>query len=449
MVKIDIRGKFTEEEGTYLFKDPLMICQRAGSIVRKAGNGVEIEADITGIDKIYYKVKGDQITISNRFLDLFTSIDEEMMPFQLLKGYVPYPFTLDKQVRKALPGMITKVTPKKVKYSPGPTLNIFSHKPFDENDFRVHLTSILKMNCSQDVISSFSGGYDSLFLTKIHQEYCKEILHFSEDKEVDVEYYRQVFPGIPWKIVGTDVGFTDADVKLYFNSIDEPCCDPSGFAEFMMVRARKDAVIPLMNGQSMDGIFANGRKYYQAYVGSKLPGFVRKWATGLRTKKGWLPQHIHDYGRDLKTRFFKFYTDHYEFPAMVASELDEVYALYKSSIKNDDVNTFAALVMMLRYSVYEIEKMKTSTRAYGIKYYLPIVATNVVDYAFSIPSKRKVGFKLGKKVLRQHFNDISNIKFISRDFVPNELKERLIGEPMSEPAYKKYFIENWRHFHGA
>lgn len=438
-----IKGKKCKVGEVQTFRDASILCSRQGSTIKVEQDRVILEADVTGIDKIYFSIRDRKISISDKFKDFEGDIDNNLMPCQLLMGYIPYPFTLKKNVMKAPPGLYTVITEKGVEYKPSPQLRIFDRKPFKETDFRSNISSILLSNYSGGLVSSFSGGYDSLFLTQMYAKQCRGILHFSEDKEVDVDYYKKIFPRAQWHIVGIDTHFTDRDVRHYFESVDEPCCDPSGFAEYLMVREIKTSKDPIMNGQSMDGVFANGRKYFKEYIASFLPSPLQKLGNRFSHSRNWFLAHYYEFAAETRQRFDHFYTEQLVLPKELELEFNKIYEVYLHTIKNDRPNFLAAIVMMLRYSVYEIEKIKTSARAYGLRYYLPIVSTNFVDYAFSIPASRKVGFKLGKKVLIDNFPEITNIKFISRDFIPNKLKQRLMKEKISEPRYKKFFIDSW------
>jgi hypothetical protein len=201
-----------------------------------------------------------------------------------------------------------------------------------------------------------------------------------------------------------------------------------------------------MNGQSADGLFANGRKYFQEFVSARLP-FRNVRLPGHRSKRNRLAYGLYVYSADTRHRFFEFYTRGYRFPARIAESLDLVYRTYDRAIRNDSTNKLAALVMLQRYPLYEMEKIKTAARAFGQPYFLPFASPSAMQYAFSIPAKEKVGYRMGKRVLVRSFPEVARWRFLSRDFIPTELKARLIGEAMSDERYRRYFNRQWMAHH--
>jgi asparagine synthetase B (glutamine-hydrolysing) len=451
-----IIGDFTKKGNKFYYQNETIINDRVGSIIQIKNNEILIESDVFGIDKIFYSIIDNKIIISEKFNDfLDNEINEKYVEAQNLIGYVPYPFTILKNVRKALPGLITIIKydengKVKIKYEKSKQLEVFfKDGEYDKENFGPELNKLMKKNYSkfEGLVSSFSGGFDSLFLTKTHLEVCKYILHFSEDKEVDLDYYKKMFLKAKWIIAESNIDFDDKDRKEYFKAIDEPCCDPAGFAEYLMIKEiskNKEAMrYPIMNGQSSDGIFGNGRKYFQEYLSDKHK-IIRK--IKVPDKAGmdhFILSKVFNFTADTKKRFMKCYVSNYEFDKKETKELNEIFDLYRKSIKNDSTNSLAAIVMMVRYSCYELEKIKTAAKANNIKYYLPFLETNVVKLAFNVPSKYKVGFNLGKQVLLKSFPEILNMKFISRDFKPNVLKERFIEQKLTLESYRHYFFEGW------
>lgn len=450
-----IKGDYAKDKNKYLYKDELIICKRKGSVVELKDGKVFIHADFTGIDKIFFEIKDNKLIISNIFKDFISNeINKDFMEFQKLKGYVPYPFTLLTNVMKAPPGLITcfdmknkgKIT---FDYQKSKDLEIFNKREgFDNKKFKGEFTRLLLSNASKEkeLISSFSGGFDSLFLTHIYKEKISRMLHFSEDDKIDINYFQALFPDKKWIIVGSDEPFFEEDRKRYFESADEPCCDPAGFAEYIMMKTLSSKIkdTPVMNGQSSDAIFANGRKYFQEHISSKLPDYLRDLSVLKENKENsWFMSKAYSYSLGTRKRFEQFYISDYEFGKEYDSEIQRINSKYEKFIKNDSANYLAAVNMLLKYSVYEIEKIKTVARCFHIKYYLPFMSEDVIRYAFSIPSSQKVGFKIGKKILRKNYKEIEKVKFLSRDFKPQLLKERLIGEKLTEEKYKEYYLKNW------
>src|SRR3989344_5018991 len=175
--------------------------------------------------------------------------------------------------------------------------------------------------------------------------------------------------------------------------------------------------LPIMNGQGADALFCNYRFYFKEHISEKLHHPVRcfSYYNKINEKNPFFK--LLSYFIDTKSRFFRYYLSDYPFDSYILSELEKVYSIYEKNIRNDSANLLAASLLMLRNSIHGIEKIKASARASSQKYYLPFMATNIIKFAFSIPSKYKVGYKLGKKILVKSYPEIRSIPFKSKSFL--------------------------------
>jgi asparagine synthetase B (glutamine-hydrolysing) len=453
-LQISLLGNFTRTAYQYTYKDNLVICERQGSIIQIKKDCVLIQTDVTGIDKVYVEINNNKIRVSNIFKDfIHNNINETFIKFQKIKGYIPYPFTILNNVIKTPPGIITKFYINKMgkvihEYYPSEELKIFDKdSKLNKLDFRTKFTKLLLNNYkNKTLVSSFSGGFDSLLLTSIYKDKCKQIIHFVDDKTINISVYKKQFSNCKWTIIDNSETFSESDKIKYFKCIDEPNCDSAGFAEYLMIKKlindNSTIKLTVMNGQACDGIFANGRVYFQEFVSSQAPKYIKKIITTPITNNKLLNK-IRNYFTDTDKRFMNLYLGTYKFPKDTQMEIYRVYNVYKDEISNDSTNIFAACTITLKYSLHGIEKIKTAAHAFNTEYYLPFLSKNIIKYAFSISSKDKVGFKLGKQILIKSYPEISNQKFITKGFQPELLKERFIGEKLTEKKYTNYYTKKW------
>jgi hypothetical protein len=440
----------------WLYKDAAIICERKGSIIEIKNNTLLIQADITGIDKIYFKIDNNKIIISNLFKDFTDSeLSEEFAEFQREKGFVPYPFTILKGVMKAPPGLIVKFFRNKdnqinYEFHKSKELEIFNrdkNRKFNKKEFRSNFTQMLLHNAKQHrkIVSSFSAGFDSTFLTFIYNDKCDTMLHFSEDKKTSIDHYKKVFPNKQWIILDNKEKFSNTDKLRYFKSIDEPCCDSAGFAEYLMIKKLKNNFAngkPLiMNGQACDGIFTNGKTYFQEFVSSKVPKYIREMVPA-KVYSNRMLSRIQNYSLATKKRFLRIYLGNNPLSKETTSQISRIYDIYAQNIDNDSTNIFAACIMTLKYSLHGIEKIRTAAHAHDVQYYLPFLSENIIRYGFSIPTKFKAGFNSGKRILIEEYPEISEIKFTTKPFLPQKLKERFIGKTTTK-KYCEIYTKNW------
>jgi asparagine synthetase B (glutamine-hydrolysing) len=454
-IKSKILGRHIVDNNRYVFRDNHIACERDGSIVELSVDAVHVTADITGVDKVYYCYFGECITVSDTFKDFIDQgIDKRFLEFQKTKGFIPYPFTILNGVYKCPPGLITIIRINKeehliVQYSPSDKLKRLT---IDQTatiaSFRNSLQKMFQENAInyKDIVSSFSGGFDSVLLTETYREKCKCIVHFQEDDRIPIDHYKRLFPNRQWIIANNEEKFSKEDLRRYFVAVDEPCCDSAGFAEYLMIRRLSKGYIAddsvVMNGQLADGIFANGRVFFQEYCSSFIPKFFKDTRIVAEGQNNILKK-IRNYSSGTKSRFERFCYGSYRFLPEHQEKLDQVFHTYEKSIENDSTNMLAVCIILLRYSIYGIEKIRTAAHALDIKYYVPFMSENIIRLGISIPARRKVGYHLGKRILIDAFPEVAIMKYITRDFRPQTLKERLIGRGHTEEEYKEFFLEKW------
>jgi asparagine synthetase B (glutamine-hydrolysing) len=429
-MKLDARGGFRKKGRKYISKDESVINCRRGSVVEAGRDWITICSDVTGVDKTYFARKGATLIISDRFLDFPDyPCDKRLMGFQRKKGYVPYPFTLRKGVYKAPPGLKVIVKRKSIAYRPSDELRIFSGGSYERLTFRKDIERILRASCPEGLVSSYSGGFDSLLLTHVLRRHIRHIVHF----RTEGVSAPQDLKDIPWTVVGSDAVFTDVERKAYFDAVDEPNCDASGFAEFLMVRSvYAKTKLPIMNGQAADALFMNGRQYLRELLSPKLLRLQpNEQGNGVIEK-------LSRYLIDTKSRFESFYIPKLELHKDYLIEFDRVYRCYEQGIRNDSVSMFSAVTFILYYSLHGVEKIKTASRATGARYYLPFMTPDMIRLAFCVPARQKIGVGVGKRILRNAYPELKG--YASGAFSPHELRKRLMG---STGRYEDHFLDEW------
>ncbi|MBN2368268.1 hypothetical protein JXC34_04570 [Candidatus Woesearchaeota archaeon] len=446
-----------KKKNTYVYRDRHIVSKRTGTVVEIMDDSVNITTDVMGIDKVYYRIKGTTVEISDKFTD-FTDegINKEFVKFQQEMGYVPYPFTILKNVKKSPPGLSTEISLKNhsviCSYHPSDQLKIYDKSRFSLKTFKSGLTKMFLENYPKPLIPSFSGGFDSMLVTETYKDQCAHIVHFREDNKLDINYYKEVLPKAEWTIVENNIPFIQKDIKGYFNSVDEPCCDPAGFAEYMMIKSlmrnRHIRELPVMNGQGADGMFCNDPSYIKNYVAEKIGFPFRFKIDGLLRKKT-ISAKIYAMGIDTKTRFFETHIPNINISSESMQEIELIHDIFTGNIDNESTKTFAAVKLSLIYSLDSMEKVRNASRAFNVKYYLPYMSSNIIHEAFSIPARFLIGYPKGKRLIIKLYPEIKKKKFISRNFMPDHIKERFIGEELNETNYQKYFFREWMSANGV
>jgi len=459
--KVVIKGDYINEDNRYIFRNEHIIASRRGSIVEIIDdNKVSVMADVLGIDKLYYAMNKETIIISNKFKDFSAyPIDDNLWPIQLSKGVIPYPFTILKGIRRALPGIKIRFIKKfdkdwSYEYSTEELQTFFNTKPdYSIKDFKeAFLSNInkLKALCDRNVMISFSGGFDSLLLSNLFKEHVIGLCHYTNelDKTWKNKQISSYIPDVPWCIFFGDELIEQSKIALYFNSIDEPCCCIAGLGAFLMFEklynhiAQKDNLY-IVDGGGADTIFSNGRNCFKEFLLGRI--FLEN-NIGLRIDKKVTTDTIQgkfvDYLKSTKTRFYDHYTKHVKLKDEYKNEISSIYDLYANSLKAERATLFGMLKLLLDLSLTDIERIKTIANSFNCKFILPFFDPGIIKLAFSIPAKYKVGYKSGKKILRKSFSEINKAPYKSESFIPRKTWRSLKNVNNVE-TYIKYYAYKW------
>lgn len=459
-MRIDVKGGFKQKDGSFVCPTDRFLHDSDGCEVRVSEDGVSLRGDSLGLNKIYYAVDGGNVIVSDRLRDFYgRPVDEALEPLQRAAGFVPYPFTIFKGVRRAFPGVTARVDREGIAYDETPVRQFFgqSRAGSIEEFRRAFLSEIERMKGalgSRRLIVSLSGGFDSLLLANLFKDHIDGVVHYAE-KEEEAEALRGrlkgFLPDVPWCVFtpGKDA-VEPKDLESYFGAVDEPCCDVAGLAEYLMVQKLKRSQtgsgrLCVLNGEGADSIFGQGREYFKELWMGRL---LLNGRGGMRLRRlVWYDSvagKIIDYLKSTETRFFDDYTEHFQFLADDEKEVLGGYRLYEKALASmDRANFYGALELVLFCSNQATHKLKTIADGIDVDFLTPFYDRNVIRLAFSVGSGRKAGYRSGKNILKNAFPEITRELYATGAPWSSRLWERVAGV-RDERSYMEYFYNRWR-----
>jgi len=464
-MNIIVKGDYKQIGGKYVFENDKIIIKRAPSYIEIKNKAVSIYTDILGIDKLYYCYDGKNLIFSNKLSDFsFAPIDKALWPLQIHNGFIPYPFTVLKNVRKSLPAieMTLKIDSDKL-------VDSYSSKYIDEfyfsreNRNKKDLRSLLfetakdiQSNYGTRLVSLFSAGFDSSLLTYLLKDGITAICHYTDnatESNKTMSLFKKYFPAITWHIYYENGLVSHDDIEEYFNALNEPCFDEAGLPEFLLLKSfladKQRSPYYFIEGYGADGIFGNGRQYLKEWL---LGLFFNNKRTGIQLNRyirlhpdSLVNKTIGSF-KDSKSRFFDIYTRQYKLQRQYEQEILKVYKLYEQALRRlERANFFAAISVMLYYSNHAMEKLKTIARGLNTSITVPFLNYEIMRFAISIDARYKVGYVLGKRILREAFPEVENMPYVSRRFSVNKFLDTIIGGhgKYDMDKYMKLYAETW------
>ncbi|MBN1354198.1 MAG: hypothetical protein JW994_05990 [Candidatus Omnitrophica bacterium] len=459
-MNIIVKGEYLKENNRYIFtNDRVLTLNKCNKVEISDDKRVSITTDISAFDKLYYVSDNGTIAISDKLRDFYDRpIDENLLAFQLYTGFVPYPFTILKGVRKALPGITMDFKKDgnnkwRCEYNVTELKSFFDAK-YDKGGFKrgfLHYINKLKSLCGEKIIISFSGGFDSFLLANLFKENIRGVCQYRDlPGEAGLEEkFKNCIKNVPWYVYNQDDIVDTAVMNAYFESLDEPSSDPAGLAEFLMCnKLRQCAMINdaiILDGLGADTIFANGRNCFKEFLlGKALLGSRRGLGMIKKIPAESAIEKSLDYFKSTKTRYYDTFAESAIPDSAYKKEISFVFDLYSNALKKiERVNFFAFLNHTLYRNSRSINRIKPVTDHFKFKFIFPFCHHEIAKMAFSIPGRYKVGYKTGKKILRNSFREFDFSCVRSGSFLPGGLWHRITGSRLL-PDYHKFCLEKWK-----
>lgn len=381
--------------------------------------------DSSGIKPLYYYSDGETLIFSSEIKALFEytlvpkmlSRDAFSLYLELL--YVPAPLTMFQGIYKFPPGHIGKWQSGELKTKP------FTPDVAGGLDVKHHIGNAITRHMISDrpVGVYLSGGIDSSIIAsevaKKHDALNTFSIGFAlrpgeEEKKFNADF---LLARRTAKDIGTkhhEVYVNAQDIISEFEKIiwhlDEPISNATVIPMYILARYAKDSVKVVLSGDGGDELFGGYKRYQYSHIASQyqkhVPSFLRTLASRMHAKGkalNTLPG-IDRFGsfifqkNSLLTPITKGVYDEYITRQFFKENyFDTVEADFENQFMHVDERTWLVDEAFMRG-----DKM---SMAHGLEVRVPFMDTEVVAYAHTVPSKKKVSFMQTKKNLRHVFRD--------------------------------------------
>lgn len=427
---------------------------------RRAGRLV-LARDRMGIKPLYYWWDGATFALASELKALLLcpwidrAVDREALDFYIGLGYVPSPRTLVQGVRKLVPGSclvldLARRTVTEQRFWPpeqiGAALGELSDPALVAETRRVLDAAVARQLMSDVPVGALlSGGLDSTIVTTLAQRLTGRRLDtFAVGHEApsgtpesldrayndDLRYARLVATrlGTRHHEVLVPVGRELADlIATMVYQLDEPVSEATAVPQHLVARlAREAGVIVLLTGDGGDELFAGYPWYREARKLARyerIPGlahalpFIERFvpSRAVRFKAGHLSQRLHASDVAKYCHFFNVPSPGERQRLLAAAaRLDGKGALIEQAVgaalQRFDGAAFADKLAWidLTWWIRDIfnHRLDRTTMLNSVEARVPFQDDDVVDFALSVPSARKMPRGRPKHLLIEAFEDL-------------------------------------------
>ena len=418
------------------------------AIFDRENENLYLVRDRIGKKPLYYWLENGNLVFASELKPIikcpgFTKkIQAEVLPRYLYQQYICGPETIFENVFKVAQGEVVTFSQGEVRKQKYWDIKEVYHRnkgtgPKSFEEAKVQLKELLETAVAQRMIADvplgtfLSGGYDSSLVTAVAQSLSKEpvktfSIGFEEKQYNEAEHAKEVAAHLGCD--HTEMYIGEQDMFRLIESIpayyDEPFADSSQIPSMLVAElARKDVTVAL-SGDGGDELFCGYNVYDRVLQAQKLDkiGAVAGAVGDVLHITEKYPFKVRviakNRNKEAKTQFIAGnYLQAAEGMIRKDSGKECLPCYYDFETKYREKN-WQERRMLLDMETYLSEdilcKVDRATMKYSLEARCPILDTNVMEYAFSLPHEFKYAKGMKKRILKE----------LAYEYIPKEMLER-------------------------
>lgn len=417
------------------------------AIFDRETQALHLVRDRIGKKPLYYWFENGNLVFASELKPIMACpgfakrIQTGVLPRYLYQQYINGPETVFENVYKVAPGeRITFVNGKQQKQKYWDLKEVYHQKkenpPRSFEEAKAQLKALLETAVAQRMVADvplgtfLSGGYDSSLVTAVAQSLSREpvktfSIGFEEKQYNEAEYAKEVAAYLGCD--HTEMYIGEQDMFRLIESIpkyyDEPFADSSQIPSMLVSElAGKDVTVAL-SGDGGDEFFCGYNVYDKVLQAQKLDkiGAVAGAVGDVLHITDKYPFKVRviakNRNKEAKTQFI---AGNYLKAAegMVRKDKNTFLPCYYDFETKYQEKNWQERRMLLDMETYLPEdilcKVDRASMKYSLETRCPILDTNVMEYAFSLPHEFKYGNGMKKRILKE----------LAYDYIPREMLER-------------------------
>ena len=424
----------------------------AFAILDKQDGSVFIARDRIGIKPLHVYQDEDKLVFGSELKALLAynipkEIDYTSLALYLQLNYIPPPFSILKNVRKLIPGHYMVIKEKdvfedsyyKIPYDPQKA----ESNPKSYDDLQKKLVQLLDESVQKRMISDvplgafLSGGIDSSAIVALASRHTDRLntysIGFKDNKFFDETEYAQIVAD-KFKTNHTVFKISNDDLlsnyKGVLDYLDEPFADSSALAVNILAKETKKHVTVALSGDGADEMFGGYNKYMGEYrvrsgdiISQMVCSLLPLWKILPKSRNSYIFNKVRQFERFAEGRRISARDRYWKWASFI--QKDEVFGLLNIDKKNIKIEIEERIDELMRnfgsgstlndilYSDMHmvlqgdmLPKVDFMSMKNSLEVRVPFLDHEVVEFAFNLPAKYKVGEGMKKRILQDSFREI-------------------------------------------
>jgi len=347
--------------------------------------------------------------------------------------FIHDPISIYEKVNKIPPGHLLEVSKEGINLSRWYNLSHNLFNDFNQKEISDNLINIFDKSVNRRLVSDvpvgllLSGGLDSSLILSSLSELGKKIPCFTLGFENSSKYYEERPDA---KRLAKYFGMKHFDIEMspkgllniipeVFDASDEPFADSSSLPFYALSKEVSKNITVALSGDGGDEVFGGYRKYIGekwTNLGLMIPSSLRKLIINTLIENK--DSQYGEFSRRLKRYLLNITSDPIDRHINWLKQLNEkdikeilgskrnYRKIFEEARKGfpDNINSILAGDLAISLAGDMLVKLDRMSMANSLEVRSPFLDRELVEYAFSIPGKYKVGAFKGKKVLRSVFS---------------------------------------------
>ena len=400
--------------------------------------------DRIGKKPLYYWYENGNLVFASELKPIMTcpsftkKIRSDVLGRFLYQQYINGPESVFEHVYKVEPGAIVKFSEGELtSWKYWDIKKVYHEKkgtgPQNYEDAKMELKKLLEKAVSQRMIADvplgtfLSGGYDSSLISAVAQSVSKEPIQtfcvgFHDEKYNEARYAKEVAAHLGTK--HTEYYIDEHDMFRLVDSIpkyyDEPMADSSQIATMLVAEVAKKHVTVALSGDGGDEFFCGYNVYQKVEQAQRLDklGALAHAVGKIGNLEAYYPFKMRviaqNRNENAKTQFIAG-NSLQKAQQMVKNRGLCCYYDFEQDYGESNWQERRMLLDMETYLPGDILcKVDRASMKYSLESRCPILDTNVMEYAFSLPHEFKYQKGVKKRILKD----------LAYEYIPRELLDR-------------------------
>ena len=422
------------------------------AIFDKEDGSIFIARDRLGIKPLHIYQDEDKLIFGSELKSLTAynipkEIDYASLIIYLQLNYIPPPYSIYKNVQKLRPGHYMVIKGKQVfedsYYKIPYESQLAESNATSYEDLQKELVELLDESVQKRMVSDvplgafLSGGIDSSAIVALASRHTEKLntysIGFKDNKFFDETEYAQIVAD-KYKTNHTVFKISNDDLFGHYKGVldylDEPFADSSALAVNILAKETRKHVTVALSGDGADEMFGGYNKYMGEHkvrsggmISQMVCSLLPLWKVLPKSRNSFIFNKVRQFERFAEGRRSSPRDRYWRWASFV--EKNEVFGLL--NVQNKDLqiqveerieelmkdfglgNTINDVLYNDMHMVLQgdmLPKVDFMSMKNSLEVRVPFLDHNVVQFAFNLPSKHKVGGGMKKKILQDAFRDI-------------------------------------------